>query len=67
MRVRALRELLAVAELQTIETEFVPEWRANFLESGLLHAAIVVEMDVSLMQKGPASLPGLSYLNELNG
>jgi len=45
----------------TIETEFVLEWRANFLESGLLHAAIVVEMDVKLMRKGPASLPDLSF------
>jgi hypothetical protein len=36
-------------------------------ESGHLHAAIVVEMDVSLMQKGPASLPGLSYCCALNG
>jgi hypothetical protein len=33
----------------------------NCLESGLLHAAVVVEIGMKLMQKGPASLPDLSF------
>jgi len=39
---------------------------ARSLESGHLHAAIVVVMDVKLMQEGLASLPGLSYRWTLN-
>ena len=35
----------------------------QFLKSGHLHA--VVEIDVKLMQKGRASLPGLSFSFEL--
>jgi hypothetical protein len=37
----------------------------QFLKSGHLHAAIVVEIDVKLMQKGRASLPGPAFSFEL--